>query len=70
MPSPRALIFATLAFILVGFAAVYASYRLAGGVGAAFMAFGLVVASLLSIMGVAFNVYYGKKHARPHTPRR
>ncbi|MBL8745412.1 MAG: hypothetical protein JNK58_03545 [Phycisphaerae bacterium] len=65
MPSTRALILATIAFVIVGAVSVYVSYRLAGGVGAGFMAFGVVVASLLSVMGVGFNMYYSKKHSRP-----
>lgn len=69
MPSHRALIFASIAFVIVGAGSIFVSYKLAGGVGAAFMTFGVILASLLSIMGVAFNVYYAKKHARPHTPR-
>jgi hypothetical protein len=70
MPGQRALIIACIAFLIVGGGAIFASYKLAGGIGAAFMSFGVILASLLSIMGVGFNVWYSKKHARPHSPPR
>lgn len=73
MPSTRTIILLSIVFVIVGAVSIYVSYRLAGGIGAAFMTFGVVLASLLSIMGVGFNVYYSKNHSRraaPPTPNR
>ena len=70
MLGQRGFIIAAISFVVVGGVAIFASYKLAGGVGATFMTFGVILASLLSIMGVGFNVWYTKKHARPHSPPR
>lgn len=71
MPSGRTILLLVILFVVVGAASIYVSYLLAGAAGAGFMTFGVILASLLSIMGVGFNVYYTKHHARqPRTPER